>query len=271
MDHDLRNQDELERLNVIGLNPDELRRHGKIGNQTNTRCLGNYLVKGGYKDFRSLRNARSEPVVPDPEIHPAVKVDESFRFLVLLSDGLYQALREASESDHVDIQLAKMIVEEFKTQSTLNLVAQAVVDKVSRMHHDYYMNMSNTLPKVTRRDDMTLLVRNFNIPLKNATTPSSSKVMNGYFFPSTTGHPNDCSTPINLTLETIPSPKIIGNSSPFPTNTEATTSTESSEVLTQSNHKLPLDENGRIAPYVAFTDYYKNLPSKSWTDADLFS
>lgn len=80
-------------------------------------------------------------------------MDESFRFLVLLSDGLYQALREASESDHVDIQLAKMIVEEFKTQSTLNLVAQAVVDKVSRMHHDYYMNMnmSNTLPKVTRR------------------------------------------------------------------------------------------------------------------------
>lgn len=110
---------------------------------------------------------------------------------------------------------------------------------------------------------MTLLVRNFHIPLKNST---NSGTRNG--FPNN----NDCSTPTNLTLDPCPSPKVFPNS-PFQTasNTEATTSTESSDLLTQSNHKLPLDENGRIAPYVAFTDYYKNLASKSWTDSDLFS
>jgi hypothetical protein len=119
---------------------------------------------------------------------------------------------------------------------------------------------------------MTLLVRNFNIPLKNATTPGHTR--NGMFpsSSSSSGYHNDCSTPTNLTLDSCPSPKILRNS-PFQTasNTEATTSTESSDLLTQSNHKLPLDENGRIAPYVVFTDYYKNLASKAWTDEDLFS
>lgn len=272
VDHDLRNPDELRRLHSIGLNVEELKSQGKIGNQTNTRCLGNYLAKGGYREFSALRNARSEPVIADPEIHPAVKVDDSFRFLVLLSDGVFRALKEASENDHVDIQLAKMIIEEFKTQSTLNLVAQAVVDKVSRMHHDYYMNMNmntsnTTTPKLTRRDDMTLLIRNFNTPLKSATNfnPNSNSGRNGQF-PSTSS--NECSTPTNLTFDSCPPPpKVL--QSPF--NTEATTSTESSDMLTQSNHRLPLDENGRIAPYVSFSDYYKHLASNSLTDEDMFS
>lgn len=51
VDHDLRNQDERRRLQDIGLNPEELRRHGKVGNQTNTRCLGNYLVNFSNIEF----------------------------------------------------------------------------------------------------------------------------------------------------------------------------------------------------------------------------
>lgn len=51
-----------------------------------------------------------------------------------------------------------MLFEEFSTQSTLNGVAQAVVDKVVRMHHDAYMT-DNQIPKrCQKRDDITLLV-----------------------------------------------------------------------------------------------------------------
>lgn len=49
-------------------------------------------------------------------------------------------------------------------------VAQAVVDKVVRIHHDVYMRgvMDNNTGVQTRRDDITLLVRNFNFPLPHA-------------------------------------------------------------------------------------------------------
>lgn len=52
-----------------------------------------------------------------------------------------------------------MILEEFSTQSTLNGVAQAVVDKVVRMHHDAYMKDNETPKRCQKRGDITLLVR----------------------------------------------------------------------------------------------------------------
>lgn len=51
-----------------------------------------------------------------------------------------------------------MLLEEFSTQSTLNGVAQAVVDKVVRMHHDTYMKDNQVPKKFQNRADITLLV-----------------------------------------------------------------------------------------------------------------
>lgn len=281
VDHDLRNDDELCRLQQLNLDVQKLVAAGRIGNQTNTRCLGNYLVKGGYKEFEQLRYAAGEPVIATPEIHPGVTLDDSCRFLILFTDGLYKALSEATESDQVNIHLAQMIVEEFKTQSSLNLVAQAVVDKVSRMHHDFYMK--NTLPnKANKREDMTLLIRNFNFPLPNSTmSPQASRTlrqpsrnpMGGVFGrPVTYQYESSNATPVNSTLDdgaraqlTSTNRSLTTNS----TNTEPTTSTDS-DLLTHSDHRLTLDENGRVMPYVDFSDYYKNLSSNGWTDDSIF-
>jgi TAK1-binding protein 1 len=52
----------------------------RLGNQENTRCLGNYLVKGGYKEFDELVSARAEPVIAEPEIHGGIQLDESCRY-----------------------------------------------------------------------------------------------------------------------------------------------------------------------------------------------
>jgi hypothetical protein len=52
----------------------------RLGNQENTRCLGNYLVKGGYKEFDELVSARVEPVIAEPEIHGGIQLDESCRY-----------------------------------------------------------------------------------------------------------------------------------------------------------------------------------------------
>lgn len=54
-----------------------------------------------------------------------------------------------------------MLLEQFSQESTLNGVAQAVVDKVVRIHHDAYMRENETPKQCQKRDDITLLVSVF--------------------------------------------------------------------------------------------------------------
>ena len=55
VDHKTSNEDELRRLEDCGLNPNELRRHKRLGIQQNTRSIGDHSIKGGYKDIDVIR------------------------------------------------------------------------------------------------------------------------------------------------------------------------------------------------------------------------
>ena len=55
MDHDTNNESELLRLAQLGLDVVQIQRNRRIGSQENTRSIGDYSVKGGYKDFDILR------------------------------------------------------------------------------------------------------------------------------------------------------------------------------------------------------------------------
>ena len=55
VDHVTNNKDELARLASLGLDIQQILRNRRIGNQENTRSIGDYGVKGGYKDFDILR------------------------------------------------------------------------------------------------------------------------------------------------------------------------------------------------------------------------
>lgn len=55
VDHVTNNNDELARLANLGLDIQQILRNRRIGNQENTRSIGDYGVKGGYKDFDILR------------------------------------------------------------------------------------------------------------------------------------------------------------------------------------------------------------------------
>lgn len=83
-----------------------------MGNQENTRCLGNYLVKGGYREFEELASATVEPIIAEPEIHGGIEIDDSCRFLMLMSRGLYKALEEATRTEQVNKEIALMAVEQ---------------------------------------------------------------------------------------------------------------------------------------------------------------
>ncbi|XP_076459304.1 TGF-beta-activated kinase 1 and MAP3K7-binding protein 1-like isoform X2 [Babylonia areolata] len=165
-DHTLDDPMEHERLSGLGLDVEKLRTAKKIGNSTCTRCIGDYHVKGGYRDIDYLSAATKEPVIADPFVDGGTPVDDSCAFLIIMSDGLYQSLTDATNSERVNADIASMVATEFSMQTTLNGVAQAVVDKVVRFHHDTYMTGTPQQKRVCqKRDDITLMVRQFKYPL----------------------------------------------------------------------------------------------------------
>ena len=58
-----------------------------------------------------------------------------------------------------------MIDTEFAKQTSLDAVAQAVVDRVKRIHSDTFASGGERAKFCPRHEDMTLLVRNFGYPL----------------------------------------------------------------------------------------------------------
>lgn len=54
-DHGVENEDELVRLQALGLDINELKKSGRLGTQENTRSIGDYCIKDGYKDVDILR------------------------------------------------------------------------------------------------------------------------------------------------------------------------------------------------------------------------
>lgn len=168
-DHTIDSEQEQGRLATLGLDVDKLYQGRKIGSSDCTRCIGDFHTKGGYKEIDSLSQAIREPVIADPHVSGGYPIDSSTNFLLIMSDGLYHALQDATETGRVNTEVAQMVAGEFNVQSTLNGVAQALVDKVVRIHHDsFMMGTPEVKQRCHKRGDITLLVRNFNYILPNA-------------------------------------------------------------------------------------------------------
>lgn len=174
VDHNVSNDEERQRIQRLGLDPQAL------GQQPfhSTRCIGCYIGKAGYKDSSYLAGASSEPVISQPEIVGPIAIDGSCRFLVLMSGGLCKTMGEIypKELNNVNRKIVGCIVEQFRTQSTLSGVSQSVVHKLVQLHHDAYMGHENA--PFSSREDITLLVRNFNFPMPNAISPSTRSPRN---------------------------------------------------------------------------------------------
>ena len=122
-------------------------------------------------------SANSDPITAIPEVTGGIDIgdDECTGFLILMSYGMFKSLEDATGTEHVNTEIASMMASEFAAQTTLNGVAQAVVDHVVRIHHDTYMTSTDHRKDVCqKRKDITLLVRNFNYPLPNAMNSPTS-------------------------------------------------------------------------------------------------
>ncbi|KAG8175372.1 hypothetical protein JTE90_021479 [Oedothorax gibbosus] len=256
-DHTFSNEDELLRLSHLGLDVEKLKQQPKTGLQNCTRCIGNYTVKGGYKEFDNLSEAEDEPIIAEPNIVGGIQIDEKCKFLLLMSDGFYKSLEEATGTSNTNAMIVNMVLEQFSEQSTLNGVAQAVVDKVVRIHHDAFMRDTDVPKRCQKRDDITLLVRTFNCSLPNAHSNALDRSFSSSSLNKTV---SDQEASNSLTFDNTNSEKGSVEDNIIFSNEDMslTSSTESAgpQVLFQPLTNMSLDEDGKVKPYVDFSDFY---------------
>lgn len=229
VDHNLSNEDELLRLCSLGLEAASLRNE-----ISTTRCIGNYMGKGGYKDSEFLSQAIAEPISSTPEVIGPIAIDPSARFLLLLSGGLCKVLTQLFSEDLniVNKQLVSIVVQQFNKQSTLVGVSQSVINQISQLHHDLYMKtkMSGAESQFNSRDDMTLLIRNFSFEM-----------------------------PHSIEAQSIESSKQSTLSSAFSGSQNAANTISYSSTNTSVNYTSSYTTERKTKPYVSFKEYFENV------------
>lgn len=231
VDHNLANEDEMLRLCQLGLEAGSLRNE-----IATTRCIGNYMGKGGYKDSEFLSQSFAEPISSTPEIIGPITIDQSARFLLLLSGGLCKVLMQLFSEDLniVNKELVSIVVQQFNKQSTLVGVSQSVINQISQLHHDFFMKtkMSGGDIPFTSRDDMTLLIRNFSFDMPHSIEAQS----------------------IESSRQTTMSSSTFSQ-----TQNAANTITSYSSTNTSINYSNSYATERKTKPYVCFKEYFENV------------
>jgi len=217
--HTTENEDEILRLCHLGVDVELGQVYPQLGEGRLTRCFGNYLVKGGYKENSLVSAANTEPIIPEPEIFGPIPLDNDVCILLLYTSSLVKAFKEATTALSPEAELVEYTRHYMCEEASLSGVAQAVVDQVVRLHHDRLEvtggGQAGTL------EDMTLLIRDLRELRRKDSRLGST----------------------------------LTGSSARPTMQSSTT-TDSSEV-DNTGKELPVDEYGRINPYVDFAPFWK--------------
>ena len=111
--------------------------------------------------FYKHSKAHREPGTAEPYVSRPIHLSSFQGFLILMSDGLYEAYEAwTHRPTMVNDDIAHLVAQEMKKTSDLSVVAQNVVESVK--------NLFRTTCKKDKRsgriDDITLIVRNFGYP-----------------------------------------------------------------------------------------------------------
>lgn len=119
------------------------------------------------------------------------------------------------------------------------------MDKAVRRHHDWYMSNSVNPSCSPKREDITLVLRNFNYPLPNAlTSPTTPSVPFSTVVASS--QPSTYASITNTTANTLNS------------TVRTTDTTSSSSCYAKDETDDGLGPDKKIEGYVDFSDFYKN-------------
>ncbi|KAI9529081.1 hypothetical protein NQZ68_013388 [Dissostichus eleginoides] len=189
--HNTENEEELQRLAALGVDSARVRQAGLISGQSSTRRLGDYRVKFNYNDIDLLSAAKGKPVISEPEIHGVQSLENVTGFLLLMSEGLINALESAHGPEQANQEIVAMVAAELALQNSLEAVAQSVVERIKRLHHDVYVSGRQRATFCSRHEDMTLLIRTLDYPLAEGGTPTNPS---GRIYPVSVPYSNSLST-----------------------------------------------------------------------------
>ena len=132
--HSLQNEDERLRLLHLGYTEPASAESG-LGPHGYTRCLGNYPVKGGYKEIPQLAVCSDDPVTAEPEITGPITISEDLELLVITTASLLAALERCGAREPRR-ELAALLLRHLEEEpgSSVASVAQCTVDHVVRMY-----------------------------------------------------------------------------------------------------------------------------------------
>ncbi|KAL4658100.1 TGF-beta-activated kinase 1 and MAP3K7-binding protein 1 isoform X1 [Arapaima gigas] len=277
--HTTENEDEIQRLSQLGLDPHRLRQAVLVAGQSSTRRIGDYRIKFNYTDFELLSAAKNKPIIAEPEIHGGQSLEGVTGFLLLMSEGLIKALEAAHGPEQANQEMVAIVAAELAQQSNLEMVARSVVERVKRIHHDAFASGRQRTQQCSRHEDMTLLIRTLNytqsdsaltptqggriypvsVPYSNSQSTSKTSVTLSLVMPSQGTLTNGTNTASTLDegTPTGQSPTATLQSTNTHTQSSSSSSGDGSLFRQRGSQAAQPDETGRVPPYVDFTQFYK--------------
>lgn len=218
-------------------------------------------MSADYDNTTNTNNSIGETILSRLEIVGPIPLNETHRFLVLMSFGLCKTLAEVYNDEHnINRELIQAIVQQFRVQPSLAAVAQTVIERIVSEHYTNYIEHRDR--QINGRADLTLMIRNFNFSLPNE---GHSQTKNQVILV------NDEEQPIlqrdyvhrllYCNLFQINFTNTMAGSLEPGSQTDTVNSNNSNSSTTTSTSNLgdSFDKNFRISPYVDFTDYYNNV------------
>ncbi|KHJ95004.1 protein phosphatase 2C [Oesophagostomum dentatum] len=141
--HDNDDPDEYERLEKLNIDPLSVHRP--------TRALGDYFRRNLYDEKEEFRGAKGNPVISDPDFYH-FEIDETWKYLVLLSDGVLQNLKDCGVED-ITLEVKERLQVDISVRST----AQGLVDAFGRKHDVAYCRNDFGEHGSNRREEMTVI------------------------------------------------------------------------------------------------------------------
>lgn len=131
-------------------------------------------MSADYDNTANTNNSIGETILSRLEIVGPIPLNETHRFLVLMSFGLCKTLDEVyNDENNINRELIQAIVQQFRVQPSLAAVAQTVIERIVSQH---YANYTERDRQINGRADLTLMIRNFNFTLPNEGHSTTSQV-----------------------------------------------------------------------------------------------
>ena len=111
-------------------------------------------------------HATDEPGIAIPHV-TSVEIDPSFKYLILMTDGVYKTLEAEGQYTSGNDRIAHMVNDHI-TKHGINNAAIKLLNDIRQTQYDLYQRSARDNPRSElaianrKRDDMTLVIYQFN-------------------------------------------------------------------------------------------------------------